>query len=172
MNFLFQKQIKWKSVLASKKAVFWEEIRKLLAKIIFLWTIKTHEILRKQHFFWIWSFYFRKNTVKVGFGYRFWLRKKAVFFLHNIWIFYFRKNKMKAGFDCEISSFGGRNTETAGQNYFLVSFKNLRNSAKTVLFSGSEFFIPKIQRKLVLDTGFGCENSNYFLHMNFLFQKK
>ena len=87
MNFLFQEQIKWKSVLAAKKAVFWEKIRKLLAKIIFfVKRIKTHEILRKQHFFWIWIFYFRKNTVKVGFWYRFWLRKQQSF-LHMNFLF-------------------------------------------------------------------------------------
>jgi hypothetical protein len=50
--------------------------------------------------------------------------------------FLFRKNKMKVGFDYAKRSFSETNTETAGD-------KNSRNSAKTVLFSAYEFFIPE-----------------------------
>ena len=59
-EFFISEKIKWKSVLAKKKAVFQGEIRKPRSKSIFLWTIKTHEILRKQHFF---------LDMKVSFGY-------------------------------------------------------------------------------------------------------
>jgi hypothetical protein len=39
-EFFISEKIKGKSVLAAKKAVFWEEIRKLRAKIIFLVSYK------------------------------------------------------------------------------------------------------------------------------------
>ena len=101
--FYFRK-IKWKSVLAAKKAVFWEEIRKLLAKIIFLWTIKPRKILQKQQFFLNLNFLFLKIQWKLVlatvFGY-----ENSSFFC--IWIFYFRKNKMKVIFGSENSSFSG-----------------------------------------------------------------
>jgi guanylate kinase len=78
---------------------------------------------------------------------------------------------MKVSFGCEKTVLG-RNTETAGQNYFFVNDKNSYNSAKTALFldlnflfqkkySESRFWIPVLATKKTV-----------FLHMNFLFQKK
>ena len=96
-DFFISKKIKGKSVLDVKKAVLGREIRKLLAKIIFLWTIKTHKILRKQ-----WIFYFQKYSESW-----FWIpvlaAKTVIIFC--IWLFNFRKNNMKVSFGCTKSSF-------------------------------------------------------------------
>ena len=58
--FYFRK-IKWKSVLAAKKAVFWREIQKVLTKIIFSWTVDK----KLMKFYENSSFSEGANTVKI-----------------------------------------------------------------------------------------------------------
>ena len=50
-EFFIPEKIKWKSVLATKKAVFQGTNTETAVQKNVLGTIKTHEILRKQHFF-------------------------------------------------------------------------------------------------------------------------
>ena len=101
----------------------------------------------------------------------FWIYENSSFF--RIWIFYFRKNKMKAGFDCEKNRFLVRNTETAGQNYFFVNDKNSWNSAKTALFSGSEFFyFQKYSESRFWMLVWATKIAVSSAYMNFVFQKK
>ena len=63
----------------------------------------------------------------------------------------------------------GRNTETAGQNYFFVNDKNSWNSAKTAPFSAYEFFIPeKIKWKLTKKAVFQGTNTETAVQKTFL----
>jgi hypothetical protein len=76
---------------------------------------------------------FRKNRVKVGFGYLFWLRKQQ-FFLHMNFVFQ-KKNKMKVGFGCEKSSFfGGRQYENCGPKLKPIRSKSLAQTPRSLPF--------------------------------------
>ena len=87
--------------MTTKKAVFWGEIRKLLAKIIFFVNDKNSWNSEKTALFLNLNFLFLKIQWKLVLA-----TKKSNLFC--IWIFYFRKNKIKVSFGCKNSSFSGR----------------------------------------------------------------
>ena len=111
-------------------------------------------------FFWIWIFYFQKYSES-----RFWLTKTALFFIYEFCIS--EKIKWKSVLAAK-KAVWGRNTETAGQNYFFVNDKNSWNSTKTAVFSRSKFFISK----KIVKVGFGYKNSSFFLLIWILYFRK
>ena len=106
-----------KSVLAAKKAVFWEEIRKLRAKIIFLVSYKNSWNSTKTALFLNLNFLFPKIQWKSV------LATKTAVFSTCIWILYFRKNKMKVSFGCEKSSFWEKYGNCCAKFLFLWTIK-------------------------------------------------
>ena len=67
-------------IFSAKIALFFVHIFKNLTQKNFGGDDKNSWILRKQHFFCIWIFYFRKNKMKVGFGY-----EKSSFLRDKYW---------------------------------------------------------------------------------------
>ena len=140
--FYFKNKLNESRFWLRKKQFLGRKYRNCWPKLFFLWTIKTREILRKQHFFLNLNFLFLKLQWKLvlttGFGY-----ENSSFFC--IWIFYFRKNKMKVDLGYGKSSF-------SRDKYWNCGSK---------IFWGGTIKTHEILRK-----------QHFFLHMNFWFQKK
>ena len=82
------------------------------------------------------------------------------------------KLKWQSVLNAKKSSFGARNTETAGQNYIFVNDKNSWNSAKTALFSGFEFFISKNTVKVGFGYRFWLQKQQLFSAYEFFISEK